>query len=669
MSSTQVRSKTGCLTCKNRRKKCDEGRPVCERCTRAGIECLGYSYLDSLKRRTRRPKKGGELSGFASRNSASFYEPTSASQVFDLGDSTPSVSFHLSPVPLQQDLASDLDTMFASGLIDTYFNGAITAPVDTLELSSLDDATHSELDLNIWQDIGFSIQATPNEWAPLALPDIPTHSPFLASSMYDQLNSNSWNLDPEFLNNTLPANGSTCSQSMHSPTNTSISRSTTQTPASLTLPVLLDLQELARSSPHIDRDNESVTSEDSDAAADRETVYRTLALNSDIPSNSLPFVLESYSKWITYSVLEPCKLATQAKDFLLGRYTRSATARCVTTLKAHIVRSMIKNPALAVSHVPAIPLLRDSVISNIVSLKSKPITSYELDRQDALNALGDVMEIMSIHCLSRRLSDTLALIEAAAPIYRRACPEPPDELINLRASLLHPEVSVRHFPAMDILFSTRTCRPMCLRYDTTDMPQYFENLFEIGDTGLQWMQGMPDQFLVILAKINMLRENSASEVDGRTISELETELNIFRPIAASMTDPFVNVVGIGIQEAWRHALYVYIYMGLSGANNTDPRVAKALQRFIRLLEMIKSGRKPDEFLVLPMIIFGVAACRQRDRDIIKRRMGGLSECLQPGTCGFDSMQIMTEIWARADTEARPSVWEDLRIAASIVTGL
>ncbi|QRW07231.1 Fungal Zn(2)-Cys(6) binuclear cluster domain [Ceratobasidium sp. AG-Ba] len=50
------RSKTGCLTCKNRRKKCDETRPTCERCRIARMECLGYSYLDNPVRKPRKPR-------------------------------------------------------------------------------------------------------------------------------------------------------------------------------------------------------------------------------------------------------------------------------------------------------------------------------------------------------------------------------------------------------------------------------------------------------------------------------------------------------------------------------------------------------------------------------------------------------------------------------------
>src|SRR5258706_14352887 len=37
-----TRSKTGCKTCRRRRKKCDEGRPNCQLCVNLGIECEGY---------------------------------------------------------------------------------------------------------------------------------------------------------------------------------------------------------------------------------------------------------------------------------------------------------------------------------------------------------------------------------------------------------------------------------------------------------------------------------------------------------------------------------------------------------------------------------------------------------------------------------------------------
>ncbi|KAJ1305424.1 hypothetical protein OPQ81_000434 [Rhizoctonia solani] len=55
--SSITRSVNGCLTCKNRKKKCDETRPVCTRCINGDFECLGYDYPDLPKGPRRRRKK------------------------------------------------------------------------------------------------------------------------------------------------------------------------------------------------------------------------------------------------------------------------------------------------------------------------------------------------------------------------------------------------------------------------------------------------------------------------------------------------------------------------------------------------------------------------------------------------------------------------------------
>ncbi|KAF8594331.1 hypothetical protein BDV93DRAFT_172623 [Ceratobasidium sp. AG-I] len=43
MSIVPSRLARGCLTCKQRRKNCDEIKPYCERCVSGGFLCLGYS--------------------------------------------------------------------------------------------------------------------------------------------------------------------------------------------------------------------------------------------------------------------------------------------------------------------------------------------------------------------------------------------------------------------------------------------------------------------------------------------------------------------------------------------------------------------------------------------------------------------------------------------------
>lgn len=43
MSEIKRRTRTGCLTCRARRVKCDERKPACNRCAIANVECAGYA--------------------------------------------------------------------------------------------------------------------------------------------------------------------------------------------------------------------------------------------------------------------------------------------------------------------------------------------------------------------------------------------------------------------------------------------------------------------------------------------------------------------------------------------------------------------------------------------------------------------------------------------------
>lgn len=45
------KSRTGCLTCKKRRLKCDEGKPACRRCLTFGVSCDGYKPLSAAQER------------------------------------------------------------------------------------------------------------------------------------------------------------------------------------------------------------------------------------------------------------------------------------------------------------------------------------------------------------------------------------------------------------------------------------------------------------------------------------------------------------------------------------------------------------------------------------------------------------------------------------------
>lgn len=51
MRTSALRSKTGCLTCIARRKKCDEHRPVCGNCHRLSLKCVPRANVNARHER------------------------------------------------------------------------------------------------------------------------------------------------------------------------------------------------------------------------------------------------------------------------------------------------------------------------------------------------------------------------------------------------------------------------------------------------------------------------------------------------------------------------------------------------------------------------------------------------------------------------------------------
>lgn len=101
----KTRVKTGCLTCRARRIKCDQGRPECHRCRSSNVECLGYPQRRSVTR-GRSPSSGV----INLQRSAAARGPTddkeeaspSSSSALHRSDSLPLIGLPPNPLPNQR---------------------------------------------------------------------------------------------------------------------------------------------------------------------------------------------------------------------------------------------------------------------------------------------------------------------------------------------------------------------------------------------------------------------------------------------------------------------------------------------------------------------------------------------------------------------------------------
>ncbi|KAH7337448.1 hypothetical protein B0J17DRAFT_428383 [Rhizoctonia solani] len=210
-------------------------------------------------------------------------------------------------------------------------------------------------------------------------------------------------------------------------------------------------------------------------------------------------------------------------------------------------------------------------------------------------------------------------MEAASPVFRRACPEPLGQLVNLPNILLSPSINLRHHAETDIMMVTLLARPMFLRYDILYTLEVNEQFID-PQAGLHWLHGIPDQLIILLAWINMLHEDFGTDVDPLLVSQIRMEAERVKITPSTSDDPAYTVRRFAVRECWRLVAYIHLHVTLYGAHGEDPRVVKYVKRFMRFLGGIKPARNVDNFLSLPIMFIGTFVSREQDRDLLFRRL-------------------------------------------------
>ncbi|KAI7508798.1 hypothetical protein KC347_g5842 [Hortaea werneckii] len=99
------RTKTGCLTCRKRRIKCDEGQPTCKNCTKSKRDCLGYDPV--FRQQTGHPALAAKPDAATSQPGTSpspqSMKPVSMEDLFALDGVPPQFDRRERPASLSED--------------------------------------------------------------------------------------------------------------------------------------------------------------------------------------------------------------------------------------------------------------------------------------------------------------------------------------------------------------------------------------------------------------------------------------------------------------------------------------------------------------------------------------------------------------------------------------
>ncbi|KAL5639798.1 hypothetical protein ACGC1H_006393 [Rhizoctonia solani] len=676
-----TRSTGGCTTCRRKKKKCDETKPECLRCQRSGNQCEGYAGFENPdgKGIMRRARPGpAKTDRPATSTSARTSQKVAAAVPSD--SSRPSKDAPKRPVvPSQVDTKDQLPDSDAQQ--DTQNNTTPTEDPEALDSSSPSDAhvsSQGRVSTSLLPSQTIVLIGNPRAIDPLAtipqasieqIDDV--HSPNTASSSYSSSSpSHDLNSAPLTSGQTSLYNSlfSLAGGPQSTLADTASQRTTTLPPAALRGPSWPSPNSSGDNDEE-DEDDDSVQSEDDDPEGVKQAMCTTVTPDANVETNALPFVLQSYAQWINFMVFDPKSVVHMFREGVIAQFSSSQEIRTRVILLSNVFGALGKSPVLNSKVRSVVTYLSAEAHQSIVRFNStEPAPLREMDMMNALKSIDLMMEVILLRRFGGSISTIVGLLEAAAPVFRRACPEPLGQLVNLPNILVSPSINLRHYAETDIMTATLLARRMFLRYDILYTPEINE-LFTGPQAGLHWLHGIPDQLIILLAWTNMLHEDFGTNVDPLLVSQIEMEVGRVKITPSTSDDPVYTIRRFAVQECWRLVVYIHLYVTLCGAHAEDPRVVKFVKRFMRFLGGIKPARTVDTFLSLPIMFIGTFVSRKQDRDLLFRRLTTMQECTMPGRAGHDCLMVLCDIWKRTEQEQRPARWIDLRISCQAIAGV
>ncbi|QRW25994.1 26S proteasome non-ATPase regulatory subunit 6 [Rhizoctonia solani] len=654
-----IRSINGCYTCKNRKKKCDETHPQCLRCIGMGIQCGGYPPLENPDSRGVMRRARPILPATGTKRGTTFK--------MVMPGSTKYTASHVSSSTTSSVAAGRSQTTNEERNISTEPQGQMSTfsqfpdPPSQPGHSSTADTTQTSL----MQQPVVPTQSRDMGYATGQLPASSDRRPHGSSS-----GSSAGASSLEIVHSHTPSNhleevhihpsqgqpGPAYGVPAFEHTWNELSVPTQSRP----LDSLFSVSASGSGSGSGSRSSGSLPSlsfspsEDEESASDDEDPEGVGIVMCTIPtpdphaqSNTLPFVLQSYARWANFSVFEPSRIAYQLRDNILARFSSSQASRNRVILIANAITAIGRDAKFTIRSTSIVAILYDEAQQSIAHVTSKqPASRRELDIP---------LASMSFDHLSRCSSYNVGhwgqgTLWVSCMLPHRYF----DELV--------PSLQSSWLASLAYCWNLHSIIDNSLRaMSSLPSEETWDRIAR--EDGLQWLRGLPGQFLVLLAWINGLCEEFGTNVDPQILAEIETRIRSARFAPGVSSDPILTVRRLAVKECWRQTVFVYLYMALCGAGADDPRVAQAVKAFTRIINGVKPGHNPDTFLLIPMHVVGVAARRRKDRDSIRRRIFGLQKGANSGTPPHTALLKLTDIWERTEVENRAAVWSDLRVMA------
>ncbi|KAJ1305306.1 hypothetical protein OPQ81_000329 [Rhizoctonia solani] len=274
----------------------------------------------------------------------------------------------------------------------------------------------------------------------------------------------------------------------------------------------------------------------------------------------------------------------------------------------------------------------------------------------------DILEIFYVKVSVFNAATTYQLMCQLAPTFLRMVYSEPtfwsDKHNPALVSMAHVFSSPRYGPAgymlMDIVASMIYGIPHLVEYSTEVEP------FHTEVHSAEWMNCIPGEILILLAKINICRDQGLLAEDWRNIEKRLVSWEPRPRFKPEGLDSDKSVAWMALQEAWRHTLLTYLYLALCGAHTDDQRIQSSLRQIFRLIGTIKRQNSPvaNVHFFPQYLIAGICSRTEKHRRIVRERLGSVAETSFWLFRGPDIIPVLDHLWLGAAIDGRPITWND-----------
>lgn len=234
-----------------------------------------------------------------------------------------------------------------------------------------------------------------------------------------------------------------------------------------------------------------------------------------------------------------------------------------------------------------------------------------------------------------------------------------DSSISFGHALAHSQSEIPHFVFLDTITSLAFGISPLIHYDVT--PYSTVQMLKVSH--IEWAHGCSPIVVLLLAKVNSWRATRFIDLT-HPIPTLEEQqifkayLQEWNPAIGYGDQPVVVMGRLAVQECWKHAVLIYMYMGMCEADSADPRVEASVRQVSQLAATIESGHYLEAHITIPCVIAAAAARREKHRAILRKKiLASRNEqvCLIRGA---DFVLVLDHLWHGVAAAGRPTTWQD-----------